>query len=218
MAGEYILPVIISIVITSLDLTYCKSPAHQPKHTKIRTTVFWIGEESSEDNGYIANVQSAWDGNWRNHYGGVDDPNNRNGYAPVGFIPGENPFYCALPYNDMNEAGKRKSTAAKVVWWSGSRKWSSQESMCKNHWVRIEYNHKVAYAQWEDVGPFGENDEVYVFGNKSPKARAGLDVSPAVRDYLGMGGSAYTQWEFVDQQEVLDGPWKKIITKSNIDF
>jgi hypothetical protein len=43
-------------------------------------------------------------------------------------------------------------------------------------------------------------------------------VSPAVRDYLGMGGSAYTQWEFVDQQEVLDGPWKKIITKSNIDF
>ena len=47
-----------------------------------------------------------------------------------------------------------------------------------------------AYAQWEDCGPFRTDHFQYVFQNERPKPNlnrgAGLDVSPAVRDYLGL--------------------------------
>ena len=36
------------------------------------------------------------------------DPNHRCGYRPCGFKPKENPFYVALPYDDMEENGRRK--------------------------------------------------------------------------------------------------------------
>ena len=38
---------------------------------------------------------------------------------------------------------------------------------------------------------------------------AGLDVSPAVRDFLGMGSTDVTDWKFVDFEEVPTGPWAK---------
>ena len=37
---------------------------------------------------------------------------------------------------------------------------------------------------------------------------AGLDVSPAVRDYLGMGDTDITDWRFVGKGEVPVGPWR----------
>ena len=39
------------------------------------------------------------------------------------------------------------------------------------------------------------------------KHDSGLDVSPAVRDYLGLSGSDVCDWKFVDVYEVPDGPW-----------
>jgi hypothetical protein len=36
---------------------------------------------------------------------------------------------------------------------------------------------------------------------------AGIDVSPAVRDYLGLGSPDLVDWRFVEQAEVPDGPW-----------
>jgi hypothetical protein len=36
---------------------------------------------------------------------------------------------------------------------------------------------------------------------------AGLDVSPAVRDYLGLKETDVTEWKFVDFSEVPRGPW-----------
>ena len=61
----------------------------------IVTTVFWIGEKS--------NYKSSWDANWTSNYGGFDTPDSsaRRNYIPVAFIPHQNPFYCALPYNDV---------------------------------------------------------------------------------------------------------------------
>ena len=53
----------------------------------------------------------------------------------------------------------------------------------------------------------------YVFGNERPKPNlnqgAGLDVSPAVRDYLGMNSTDVTDWKFVDFEEVPPGPWSQ---------
>ncbi len=191
-----------------------------PIHENITATVFWIGEPGDEENGFIPNNSSAWDDLWVQHYGGVDDPNNRNGYFPANFTPRENPFYIALPYNDFYENGTRKPDAYRVVPWAGEREWRDNESMCKNRWVKIIYNGKVVYAQWEDVGPFGEDDWEYVFGDAQPKNEindhAGIDVSPAVRDYLGFDGMAKVSWQFVDPEDVPEGPWKEIVTTSQI--
>ena len=38
---------------------------------------------------------------------------------------------------------------------------------------------------------------------------AGLDVSPAVRAFLGMEDTDVTDWKFVEFSEVPHGPWSK---------
>lgn len=191
-------------------------------HKEISVTYFWIGEQGDADNGNIANIQSAWDDNWKIHYGGVDNPNNRDGYLPAGFTPHENAFYFALPYNDLNSEGKRKADALKIIPWAKEKQWSSMQSLCKNRWIKIFKGSKVAYAQWEDVGPFGENDAQYVFGKATPKNEinhhAGLDVSPAVRDYLGLSDIDKVNWQFIDSDNIPKGPWKEIVTNSQIDW
>jgi len=189
-------------------------------HEDISVTVFWIGEEGNEENGYIPNLQSTWDDNWIEHYGGIDDPENRNGFFPAEFTPLENPFYFALPYSDFDDDGNRKNTAYDVVYWAGDSVWEPLESMCKNRWIMVVWNGKTAYAQWEDAGPFGEDDFPYVFGNADPENSindgAGLDVSPAVRDYLGLSGLDQVNWRFVETDSVPGGPWKAVVTDSDI--
>jgi hypothetical protein len=183
-----------------------------PLHENITVTIFWIGEEGTQDNGYIPNNQSAWDSNWEDHYGGIDDPYNRTGNYPKDFIPRENPFYFALPYNDFDENGKKLNV---------SRNGSVCRPICKNTWVMIIKGDKVAYAQWEDVGPFGEKDVGYVFGMDKPKNsinNAGLDVSPAVRDYLELEDVDKVDWRFIDFKDIPMGPWLKIITRSDINW
>lgn len=194
-----------------------KNTTTYPLHSAVVTTVFWVGEDASEDNKYISNQSSAWDENWQTHYGGYDDPYNRNGYQPANFTPNENPFYVALPYNDIAEGGSRKASAKTCP--NFSTKLSLRNySWCKNSWVEITYKNKTAYAQWEDSGPYLENDYPYVFGSKTPsnrtKPRAGLDVSPAVRDYLGLPDVSKTNWRFVGTGRVPTGPWKNIQTTS----
>jgi len=198
-----------------------RAPAY-PIHKNITVTVFWAGEGSSKDNQYISNEQSVWDSNWVESYGGVDDPDHREGYSPTGTVPRENPFYFALPYNDFDSNGKRKPTAYKDVYWASRKKfWGGQESMCKNRWIAIRKGRKVAYAQWEDAGPFGVDDVAYVFGSSVPKnkvnKRAGLDVSPAVRDYLKLSDIDVVAWRFVEFSEVPDGPWKEVVTTTQIN-
>ena len=36
---------------------------------------------------------------------------------------------------------------------------------------------------------------------------AGIDVSPAVRDYLGLGSLGLVDWRFVEEADVAAGPW-----------
>lgn len=189
-------------------------------HENITSTVFWVGEEAGKDNKNISNIPSAWDDDWEKRFGGVDDPKKRNGYSPSGFIPKENPFYAALPYNDFGNDGKRKKEVSSLIPWADEKKWSDQESMCKNRWIKITRGKSSAYAQWQDVGPFKENDKDYVFGQAKPKSgtnnHAGIDVSPAVADFLKLNDIDSVNWQFIDEKEVPDGPWKKVITSSNV--
>ena len=88
-----------------------------PWKRNIVTTVFWIGEQPSRNNP-VPNRISAWDKNWSRSYGGFDDPNpaHRSNYIPVKFTPRQNPFYCALPYNDKSVNGHRPEAPRVVPW------------------------------------------------------------------------------------------------------
>lgn len=183
-----------------------------PWRQRITTTLFWIGEEPTEKNP-TPNHASSWDPKWEANYGGFDDPDPRKrawDYRPAAFIPKQNPFYCALPFNDITEP----DIARRVIPWRrrGSLSRTSR-SLCKSQWIAIRWGRKICYAQWEDCGPFLTNDWAYVFGYSRPKNRfnnsAGLDVSPSVRDYLKLRSGSPCDWRFVDISEVPPGPWRR---------
>ena len=175
-------------------------------------TVFWVGEGETEDNDYITNVESAWDGRWMEHYGGVDDPDVRCGFQPCAFVPKENPFYVALPYNDLDDSGRTKANARRIPWFTASNK-----SILKNRWIEVRHDGKTCFGQWQDVGPFEEDDVEYVFGDsKSPKnqfgEKAGIDLSPALASCLRIDGSDIVQWRHVEFENVPAGDCKNLIT------
>lgn len=182
-----------------------------PWKNNIVTTVFWIGELPTQNNP-VPNTKSSWDQHWVRSYGGFDDPDpkGRRGYIPARFIPRQNPFYIALPYNDVTR-GKTKPEAPRVIPWFREAFVKQGQSVCKGRWVVIRHRGREAYAQWEDCGPFRTDHWQYVFGNARPlpnlNQAAGLDVSPAVRDYLGMRGKDVADWRFVEFSEVPRGPW-----------
>ena len=183
-----------------------------PWKVNIVTTVFWIGEKPTQNNP-VPNTRSAWDPNWLMSYGGFDnpDPGARRNFIPANFTPRQNPFYVALPYNDVTE-GTTKPEASQVIPWFKEAYRKYGESICRNRWLEIR-NHsgRTCFAQWSDCGPFRTDHWQYVFGNETPAWNinhgAGLDVSPAVRDFLGLSGMDVTSWRFVDYREVPPGPW-----------
>ena len=189
-------------------------PAIQPFpwKTNIVTTVFWVGEPAGANNP-VSNYRSSWDANWTGNYGGLDNPDSstRRNYIPVAFIPRQNPFYCALPYNDVMQ-GQFKPEAPLVIPWFKQAYTGPGQSVCKDRWVAIRKENRICYAQWEDCGPFRTDHFQYVFQNERPKPNlndgAGLDVSPAVRDYLRLQPTDTTDWQFVEARDVPLGPWR----------
>jgi hypothetical protein len=173
-------------------------------------TVFWVGELPSEHNP-TPNKQSAWDQNWQANFGGVDSPERRDGWCPAGFTPLLNPFYVALPYNDVDRGGVHRAEASEAIPWFWEHYRGDGISVCKDRWVAIHSAGRVCYAQWEDVGPFEVDHWQYVFGHESPRANrnqaAGIDLSPAVRDFLSLRSGAKVEWRFVADAQVPRGPW-----------
>ena len=177
-----------------------------PWKTNIVTRIFWIGEPATGS-------RSAWDPEWERHYGGPDDPkaSARHDYIPTGFTPRLNPFYCSLPYDDVTGTTTKPEARVVIPWFKKAyRKYG--ESVCRNRWIEIR-NHsgRTCYAQWSDCGPYGTDEWQYVFGNNRPKSNsnhgAGLGISPAVCDFLGLSEMDVSSWRFVDLEDVPPGPW-----------
>jgi len=173
-----------------------------PWKTQIVTTIFSI------------EGASAWDPKWRQNYGGADSPNpdKRRNFVPAGFVPRLNPFYIALPYNDVADGKTTKPESKVVIPWFKQAFIEEGKSICRDRWLAIRNAAgKVCYAQWSDCGPFRTDHWQYVFGNEKPKPNAnggaGLNISPAVRDYLGLSTTDVTDWKFVEASEVPTGPW-----------
>lgn len=184
-----------------------------PWKRNIVTTVFWIGEDAGQNNP-VDNIKSSWDVNWKSNYGGTDtpDPAMRRNFIPVNFVPRQNPFYVALPYNDV-ERGNNKPEAKFVIPWYRRALKEPGKTVCKGRWLAIRHGNRICYAQWEDCGPFRTDHWQYVFGNERPLPNlnkgAGLDVSPAIRDFLGMNGTDVCDWKFVEFRDVPPGPWAR---------
>jgi hypothetical protein len=202
-----------------------------PVHSAITATFFYGGEASSADNNWQTNTETAWCGNWSHCFGGSDNPFRRqhNGDWPIGFKPKENPFYFALPCADFDAQGLRPDYVNST---RGNQQFkalthgaplSEDGSLLKNQWVKIVAGGHTVFAQWEDTGPFAkasDNNCQYIFGGPNAKPdnqfgeHAGIDVSPAVKNRLNMGGSATVSWQFVLPDQVPDGPWNEIVTTS----
>jgi hypothetical protein len=185
-----------------------------PWKNNIVATVFWVGELPTQNNP-VPNTASSWDPKWQQTFGGYDDPDisaRHASYRPANFVPKENPFYVALPYNDCVNHKITKAEAATIIPWFKEAFVREGKSVCHNRWIAIRYNDRTCYAQWSDCGPFVTTDAAYVFGDARPINKknngAGIDLAPAVRDYLGIRSGSACDWRFVDESEVPAGPWR----------
>ncbi len=214
------LPIIMPVATTPPTPNSKPTKPDPPPGTKLtRASIFWVGEAADESNAFIPNDKSAWDTQWQERYGGIDSPDDRCSYHPCAFTPQENPFYFALPYNDLDARGQRKASAEKIPWFQS---YQNEKTVLKNRWVSITFEGTTCYAQWQDVGPLKTDDFAYVFGNGQPTntfgVKAGIDVSPAVRDCLGMRTNEIVAWKFVADHQVPPGPWKEIVTSSAVHW
>ncbi len=165
---------------------------HYPWHERITVTCFNVGEK--EIPGLSpSNCVSAWDPAWLSH------------------APHQNPFYVALPYNDVIDSSHFKPEAPKVVPWFHQAFIREGQSVCQGRWVELRKGNRRCFAQWADCGPFCTTDSDYVFGRAQPRPNrnqnAGIDVSPAVQQFLDLSGIDQCSWRFVETREVVSGPW-----------
>lgn len=184
-----------------------------PWKTNIITTMFYIGEGDTPIS-RTTNEASAWDEDWRTNNGGTDSPNDRVGYTPGSHAARVNPFYVALPFNDLAFPDKSRRWLPKG--WYRAPKDGKQVSACQHRWVEIKNAQgRSCFAQWEDVGPLSYDNAEYVFGSERPEGlggnHAGLDVSPAVAQCLNLDSDkkGITRWRFVDAVDVPPGDWLK---------
>ena len=126
------------------------------------TTLFWVGESADSENAFIPNDQSYWDRDWQNHYGGVDEPERRNGYWPANFKPKENPFYVALPYGEFTEAGELKPEARKIPWF-----YRGLSPILKNRWIEVILNGRSCFANGKTSVPAGRMTLISFSGVRS---------------------------------------------------
>ena len=173
--------------------------------------VFWVGQKSAEKPHEAR--PNAWNPHWVEHFGGIDHPQRRNGYLPADFTPRRNPFYVALPFNDLGPDQRHRPEASEVIPWYWREYRGNNHSVCKGRWLAIHHRGKICYAQWENVGPDHDDLSEYVFGGHplpdNLKGHAGIEISPATRDFLKFRHGDRIQWRFVRAEDVPRGPWNQ---------
>ena len=193
------------VIVPTTARPFSFGSSSYPWKNDIVTTIFWVGESASARNP-VHNRSSSWDLNWESSFGGFDDPDptHRRNFIPVNFVPRQNPFYCALPYTDVTARPNPKRPSSS----RGSKMPSSardRASAMIAGWPSAAGSRarSAGVRNGATAAPSGPDHYQYVFGDERPKPNlnqgAGLDVSPAVRDYLGSGPSFdTTDWRFVE--------------------
>jgi len=217
------------------------SPGRYPWHTDIVATTFWVGEVFDPSAADGSQEFSTYDSTWLTSYGGCDgriragtcetEPRTEaDDFFPTAMTPLENPFYLDLPFDDLNDP-EGFATRGDVIPWAHEPAYrdlidDESASLMKNRWVRLRANDRTCYGQIQDAGPGQYHDAAYVFGDddRRPANRrfngAGMDVSPALNGCLGFtelnGENDRVDWQFVDDADVPDGPWRRLVTTSGV--
>jgi hypothetical protein len=217
------------------------TPAGYPLHTGIVATTFWVGEIFDPTASDGSQMISTYDSDWFAHYGGCDGVvvgadcatetrTGDNGYLPTSMTPLENPFYLDLPFDDLNDPAAFARRAS-VIPWAQEPGYAGHEtdrsfSFMKNRWVKITKDGQTCYGQIQDAGPGEYDDAEYVFGADDRRPvnvkfkGAGMDVSPALNGCLGFsdinGEDDRVDWQFVDDRDVPAGPWRTVVTTSQV--
>ena len=212
-----------------------------PWHTNIVATTFWVGEIHDPNAADGSQERSAYDSFWLESYGGCDGKvidgscesevrTEEESWLPRNMTPLENPFYLDLPFDDVNDP-RAFAIRQYVIPWADEPGFAGREkdksfSYLKNRWVRITKGDRECYGQIQDAGPGVYDDENYVFSDDDARPAntdyngAGLDVSPALNGCLGFealnGANDRVSWQFVDDEDVPDGPWLEIVTTRQV--
>lgn len=129
-------------------------------------------------------------------FGGASDPNN-SAYPPYDYL-NDSDLYVALPYSFPNSMFPDNRPR-----------------------VRVYHGELSAVGEVRDKGPWTTDDEAYVMGTarpiaeicynnhsglpsgpnagKVPTNKAGLDLSPALADMVGLDGKGQCDWELVNE-------------------
>ncbi|KAM9984382.1 hypothetical protein ACTFIZ_004091 [Dictyostelium cf. discoideum] len=171
--------VILMIFIILLKIKFNKS---YTTHYNVKTILRYA--DNHEDTFLWASNQTAWDRDWKNKIGIVSV--DTCPFVKSVLIPKENTFYCVLPYNDLDQFG-RKANAYQIPWATSQD--PDEYSILKNRWIKVTHKDAMAFCQYEDVGPQYDDDFSYVFGTSHslPESQyGGLAISPHVAQFLGI--------------------------------
>jgi peptidoglycan/LPS O-acetylase OafA/YrhL len=201
-----------------------------PVHQQVAASVFRVGVLVPGQGDDGQSVRSGWDRNWAAHFGGCDGYGSvgaacRSDLAgrtppdwfPLALVPQENPYYVGLPYNDLDDRGRR----AAIPWARdpGYREHlrDGSFSLIKNRWVQVTGGTGSCYAQVEDTGP-GPSDATYVLAGARPAHAPAINLSPALARCVGVTDAApgaRVDWAFVDRPPA--GPWTAVPTGRQAD-
>jgi hypothetical protein len=82
----------------------------------------------------------------------------------------------------------------------------------EGQWVECRHDGRVCYIQVADCGPFRTDSFAYVFQGARPDPNrnhdAGIDLSPAAYEFLGMADNQLVSWRFVSPASIPIGPWR----------
>ncbi|MBG6225988.1 hypothetical protein IWX63_002574 [Arthrobacter sp. CAN_A2] len=231
------------LVVGTTVIATSQAQQKYPWHTNIVSTTFWVGEIHDAAASDGSQEYSTYDSRWMESYGGCDGVRTAagcqteqrvaaNGYFPSSMTPRENPFYLDLPFDDVNHPAAFADRRSVIPWAAGDAAGNPSitadrnYSFMKNRWVKLRKGWSVCYGQIQDAGPAVYNDREYVFGHDDRRPAsteyngAGLDVSPALNGCLGFNGlndkNDRVDWQFIDEADVPDGPWKRIVTTSHV--
>ncbi len=128
------------------------------------TTLFWIGKSMKKAHGTRLGQPPTE---------GLTEPKKEffaGNQTRQRFVPRQNPFYVALPYNDLIR-NQFRPEAPLVIPWFQQTYTGPGVSVCRHRWVAIRKGDRTCYAQWEDCGPYREDHFQYVFQDERPKPK-----------------------------------------------
>lgn len=211
MKCTYILPSLVVLLLLGCSATDASRLDESVLHTDIKTTFVQGGAPAGEYDQGQTNQQARWYDDWAEHLCTID----LDGSRQLRQHGCDNLYYFALPCSDIGKDGDWSQAMIDKSPWTQIK---TDESPFKNQWIRVDYQGKSIYAQWEDTGPYYQYDCDYVFGEQRPKqehahspALSALDLSPrSFADLTGGDldiGEIQASWQFVPANQVPDGPW-----------